>query len=64
MATALNRGEASKIRLVLSQFLSDRGLTLNDSKTAEIPIRKGVEYLSWEIRLRRRKGSLNKKHSK
>lgn len=64
MATALNRSEASKIKLVLSQFLLDRGLTLNDSKTAEISIRKGVEYLSWEIRLRRRKGSLNKKHSK
>jgi len=62
MITALSRDDASKIKAVLSQFLSDRGMTLNDSKTAGTPITRGVDYLGWEIRLRKRRGALNKKH--
>jgi len=54
VATASNRKEASKIRIVSSQFLGNKGLLLNESKTKVINIRDGFEYLSWEIRLRKR----------
>lgn len=57
--TAIDHEDASNAKAIASQFLADRGLSLNDSKTAVINIRQGLEYLSWEIRLRKRVGKLN-----
>lgn len=57
--TAIDHEDASNAKAIVSQFLADRGLSLNDSKTAVINIRQGLEYLSWEIRLRKRVGKLN-----